>query len=84
MAFKEKIASGIAGVGMGAFAGFFADKIAEYIYTNYVAKKPATPIMNLDDWIVFIAGLAVSALSGKWEFGLGWLLGQWVLNPKKG
>lgn len=74
----EKIPSGIAGVGAGAFTGFLVDKIAEYIYEKYIPTKLATPIMALDDWIVFITGLGISALSGKWEFGLGWLLGQWV------
>lgn len=82
MAFRfkplEKIPSGVAGVGLGAFAGFLTDKIAEYIYINYIPTKPTTPIMALDDWIVMTTGIAISALSGKWEFGLGWLLGFWV------
>ncbi|MEM2292762.1 MAG: hypothetical protein QXX41_05755 [Nitrososphaerota archaeon] len=82
MAFRvrafEGIPSGVAGVGVGAYAGFLVDKIAEYIYWKYVPTKPATPIFALDDWIVLLAGLGISAVSKKWEFGLGWLLGHLI------
>jgi len=82
MAFKvkvfEKIPSGVAGVGVGAYAGYLTDKVVEYIYINYVPRKPVTPIMALDDWIVLLTGLGISTISKKWEFGLGWLLGHLI------
>lgn len=82
MAFRikvlDKIPSGVAGVGAGMYAGYLVDKIVEYVYIRYVPTKPVTPIMAFDDWVVFLTGLGISAISGKWEFGFGWLLGQLV------
>jgi len=68
--------SGIAGVGVGFASGLLFDKIAEYVYVNFVPAeyKVSTPLFAPDDWVVFAIGVLM-IFSGREEVGLGWLLG---------